>query len=121
VIVVAASGGLYVLSQDPSVTLPPAILGLFLCALLVIVTGWWNVISGRTSIDGTVIRQTGLGIKEIAIAGITSCQLIYLPGLAWLIAPRLIVRSGGLRVFTFHTADAEVRRAFERLVDPARR
>lgn len=115
VVVVVAAGWFLKLSKDPDITVPPTISGLFLTAMLVMSVGWWEILNGRTSIGDRAICQTGLWTKEVAIGRISSCRLIHSPGLAWLIAPRLIVRSG-FGVVTFYTSHPDVIQAFERLV-----
>jgi len=113
-----ATGGLLNLLRHPSVDSPRFLTELMLAGLFVLAVGWWSIVAGRTSIDATSIRQTGLWNKEVALAGIHGCQLVHWPRLAWLVAPRLIVRSGGFGVTTFYTSDAEVLRAFASLAAP---
>lgn len=84
-----------------------------LCSL--VATGYWGILSSQTSIDARAIRQTWLWEKRVLLADITQVKLIHVPGLSWLIAPRLVVRSGGLGTTTFHAADARVLSAFRKL------
>ena len=84
-------------------------------ASAVLVLAYIGILIGRCSIDGTCIRQTGLWDKEVRLAELTQVKLIDLPGLRWLIAPRLVVRCGGLGLTTFHVADAQVLAACRRL------
>lgn len=84
-------------------------------AMLLILCGYWGILSSRTSVDGRCIRQTGLWEKEVLLADITQLKLIHVPGLVWLVAPRLVVRSGGLGLTTFHVADVQVLAAFKKL------
>lgn len=83
--------------------------------MLAIAAGYWGILTSRTSIDRHSIRQSWIWHKEVRLADITRLKLIYLPGLSWLIAPRLLVRAGGLSMTTFHAADAQVLLAFKRL------
>ena len=79
-------------------------------AVLVIVTSWvWR---SRTEVTPTFIRQTWLWPKRVHWSDVNHAKLIYVPGLAWLVAPRLIVRSGAGLVTVFHAADHEVLLAF---------
>ncbi len=84
-------------------------------AMLVIAAAYGGMLTGRTSIDGLCLRQTGLWTKEVRLAELTQVKLIAVPGLAWLIAPRLVVRTGGLSMTTFHVADRHVLSACRRL------
>jgi len=79
-----------------------------LAAGVVIVSGYWGILTSRTSIDGRCIRQTWLWPKEVVLADITQVKLLHVPGLSWLVVPRLVVRSGTMNLTTFHAADARV-------------
>jgi hypothetical protein len=85
-------------------------------ATLVIAAAYGGILVGRTSIDGQRLRQTGLWTREVRLAEITRVKLIDVPGLGWLIAPRLVVRCGGIASTTFHVADPQVRSACRKLV-----
>jgi hypothetical protein len=87
----------------------------FGAAMLVIAATYGGILTGRTSIDGLCLRQTGLWTKEVRLAELTRVKLIAVPGLSWLIAPRLVVRTGGLTITTFHVADKQVLAACKRL------
>jgi hypothetical protein len=83
--------------------------GLFLLsALVVIASGYWGILTSRTSIDGRCIRQSWLWPKEVVLADITQVKLLHVPGLSWLMVPRLVVRSGSMNLTTFHAADPQV-------------
>ena len=84
-------------------------------AMMLLAGGYWGILTSRTSIDGQCIRQTWLWHKEVRLADLTQVKLILVPGLSWLIAPRLVVRAGGLMLTTFHVADPAVLAAFKRL------
>jgi hypothetical protein len=84
-------------------------------AMIIIAAAYGGMLTSRTSIDGDRIRQTGLWTKEVRLADLTQVKLIALPGLTWLIAPRLVVRAGGLSMTTFHVADGKVLAACRRL------
>lgn len=89
---------------------------LFLLAMLafVLVIYVW-MLRSRTSVSETHIRQTWIKDKQIALADITQIKLIHVPGLAWLIAPRLVVKTRMPGTMVFHTADAQVLAAFARM------
>lgn len=79
--------------------------------VLLIVTFWvWR---SRTTVTPTEIRQTWIWSKRVAWTDVSHAKMIYVPYLAWLVAPRLIVRSGAAGMVTvFHAADHEVLHTF---------
>lgn len=85
-----------------------------LLALVVLYCFWWMLVS-RTTVTATHVHQTWWVDKQVAIADISQTKLILVPGLTWLISPRLVVRShrGGSTVF--HAAEPAVIAAFARL------
>jgi uncharacterized membrane protein len=86
-----------------------------LLAFVFIVVCFAAMLKSRTRIDATHIEQTWISNKRVAIADITQVKLIYVPGLAWLIAPRLIVKTRRPGSTVFHTADPQVLAAFATL------
>jgi len=84
-------------------------------AMAAVLCGYWGILRSRTSVDGRCIRQTWLWHKEVQLADITQLKLIQVPGLNWLVAPRLVVRSGALGLTTFHVADPQVLAALKKL------
>jgi hypothetical protein len=103
------------LRGEGAADMPPEGLWFLLAALVVVVATWVAMLRSRTSISGTHIRQRWLWRKEVRIADISRVKLIHVPGLAWLIAPRLVVRAGGPALYTFHCADERVLNAFRAL------
>ena len=85
-------------------------------AVLVIGVSYVGILTSRTAIDGQSIRQSGLWVKKVCLADITQVKLIAPRGFGWLIAPRLVVRAGGLMMITFHAADPRVLAVFRKLV-----
>ena len=74
---------------------------------------YWILVS-TTSIRHGVIEQTWIFKKSVLIKDISQAKFIYIPFLSWLIAPRLVVRSG-MKFYVFHAASLEVLQAFARL------
>jgi hypothetical protein len=66
------------------------------------------ILTSRTRIDGTHISQTGIWPRQVAIARISQLKMIHVPRLSWLIAPRLVVRTGLTGWYVFHAAEAPV-------------
>jgi hypothetical protein len=85
------------------------------CAALVTGLIYFWMLKSRTSIRDGVIEQTWIWNKRIAIDQIRQAKFIYVPHLTWLIAPRLVVRSG-VSATVFYTAEPAVQKAFARLV-----
>jgi hypothetical protein len=99
-----------------TLTLPDAFsLTLFGLGGLGLLYGLAHIWRTRTSIDDTHIRQTGWSHQEVEIVKLTQVKLIYIPYLSWLVSPRLVVRSGGIRSWVFHAADQAVLQRFWQL------
>lgn len=108
--------GAITLDELADARLAPGSVAFMVAVMLVVGTGYWGILRSRTGIDGEVIRQRWLWTKEVRIADITSVKLIHVPGLSWLIVPRLMVRvRGTVGLTTFPTADPRVLSTFRRL------
>jgi hypothetical protein len=92
----------------------PALLLMVVALGLVVLCYVW-MLRSRTCISSTHVRQSWIRDKQIALSDITQIKLIYFPRLAWLISPRLVVRSRMPGTMVFHSADAQVLQAFARL------
>lgn len=87
----------------------------FLLGVVAVVgSGYWGMLSSHTSIGPLYIEQSWLWHKRVSIADITQVKLIRLPGLDWIIVPRLVVRTG-FGLATFQTADPAVLARFRLL------
>ena len=96
----------------PSLTVPG---WLFLITVVgVLVYGWWVVLTSTVCIDATSIRQTWLWSKQVKLAEMSQLKLVQVPGLSWLLVPRLVVRAGG-GLTTFHAGTPALVSAFRRL------
>jgi hypothetical protein len=85
------------------------LLGLGLLSLLACLA---FILTSRTRIDDTHISQTGIWPRQVAIAQISQLKMIHVPRLTWLIAPRLVVRTGLTGWYVFHAAEAPVIQRF---------
>ena len=84
-------------------------------AIAVAVCYYWILVS-RTSVDATHITQSWLWPKHVRLADITQAKFIYLPGLSWIVAPRLVVQARGRRsAMVFPAASPDVLAEFARL------
>lgn len=96
----------------PTLTVPG---WLFLVTVVgVAVYGWWVVLTSTVCIDATSIRQTWLWHKQVKLAELSQLKLVQVPGLSWLLVPRLVVRAGA-GITTFHAGSPAVLAAFRRL------
>jgi hypothetical protein len=73
------------------------------------------ILRSRTSLSETHICQTWFTDKRVALTDITQLKLIHIPHLAWLISPRLVVKTRMPGTIVFHTADPRVLAAFGQL------
>ncbi|MEY2800891.1 MAG: hypothetical protein RL513_475, partial [Pseudomonadota bacterium] len=80
-----------------------------------VAAGYHTIMTSRTGIDEERVYQTGLLAKEMPIRTITQVRLVHVPGLRWLIVPRLVAKAGGLRTLSFPTADLQVLQTFREL------
>lgn len=96
-----------VIAQAPLAAKGLVVAGL---AVLLIVTFWvWR---SRTTVTPVEIRQTWIWSKRVAWADVSHAKMIYVPYLAWIVAPRLVVRSGVGMVTVFHAADHDLLTTF---------
>lgn len=93
----------------------PAALSLIALAIVWLVLCYWWMLRSRTSIGPTHIHQTWVRPKHVALVDITQLKLIFIPGLAWLVSPRLVVRTREPGSIVFHAADPKVLEAIVRL------
>lgn len=101
-------------TTDPRALSVSALLFLCLLAAIAAFCFWWMLIS-RTTVTPTAIRQTWWSEKRVPLADITQTKLILIPGLTWLIAPRLVVRTRSAGSVVFHAAERPVIAAFARI------
>lgn len=69
-----------------------------------------SIYRARTTVDGNGIAQSGLWSRRVVFTQITHVKLVHVPVLAWLIAPRLVVKLKGGGTATFHAADVRLLR-----------
>ncbi|HSW17077.1 MAG TPA: hypothetical protein VLJ86_07610 [Ramlibacter sp.] len=91
-------------------TMPAIVLGGSALAVVLWCLAWmWR---SRTRVDAEGVVQTWVWTKRVRWADVTQARLIGVPGLEWLITPRLVVRPRGGGVVIFHSADRAVIAAF---------
>ncbi len=79
--------------------------------------GWtlWAILTSRTSLSSTTLLQTWIWDKSVELNDLAFCKLIRVPGLDWLIAPRLYVRTLMGKISVFYAAQGPLLAEFERL------
>jgi len=70
----------------------------------------------KTHVDDQCISETGLLSKRVKISDIVKVKVIDIPGLRWLIIPRVIVQVSGFGSYTFRASDHEVLMHFNRVL-----
>jgi hypothetical protein len=77
----------------------------------------WCILSSVTTLTPTHLKQTFVWNKELELRELAYVKLIRVPGLDWLIAPRLYCRTLLGKFAVFYTADKAMLAEFERLRD----
>ena len=80
-------------------------------ALTIAWLGYWIVFS-RTRLEGQTLVQTWIWTKRTRVDEVAQLKLVFVPGLVWLVAPRLLVRQRSGAVLWFQAADVGLLRAF---------
>ena len=88
----------------------------FIAALAMLVYMVWLILRSRTTLDATALTQTWAWEKKMELRELAYGKLVRVPGLDWLIAPRLYVRTLMGKFAVFYAADPVLIREFERLV-----
>ena len=93
-----------------------AALGWPIAALAVMGYTWWHIQTSKTSVDSQALLQTWMWNKKMELRELAYAKLIRVPGLDWLIAPRLYVRTLLGKFAVFYCADPVMLKEFERLL-----
>lgn len=90
-------------------------LGWFAAAVLLM--GWtlWHILRSKTTLSTQLLHQSWIWDKQIARADIAYARLIRIPGLTWLVAPRLYVRTMEGKFAVFYAAERPMIAAFEKM------
>ena len=76
---------------------------------------WWSVLRSRTTITNQVIEQRWIWNKRLPLADLAYVKLIRLPGLDWLVAPRLYARTLSGKFLVFYGATPQLVAEFSRM------
>ena len=96
----------------PIASLPRDTLLLAGLAAAIVLAGLWHMLRARTSIDATHVTQTGLWTRRLALAEVQRVDILHLPGLTWLIAPRVRLHMSSRGSYVIHTSDPRVLERF---------
>ncbi len=92
------------------------LLAWFGCAVALMLYTWWHIVTGRTTLTADGLHQTWVWDKRMDLRELAYGKLIRVPGLDWLIAPRLYVRTLMGKFAVFYACDAAMIEDFKRLV-----
>jgi hypothetical protein len=93
-----------------------SIMTLFLAAVVMMAYTWWAMMRSVTTLDGESMQQTWIWHKKMELRDLGSAKLIRVPGLDWLIAPRIYLRPLMGKFALFYVASPEMIAECERLV-----
>jgi hypothetical protein len=88
-----------------------------LSALALMAYTLWCILTSVTTMTATTLEQTFVWDKKVELRELAYVKLIRVPGLDWLIAPRLYCRTLMGKFAVFYAADAHMIGEFERLRD----
>jgi hypothetical protein len=116
-VVFGATGWLVLLEQAGKVSGGTvSIRSWFLAALAMMFYTWWCVLRSRTRLDCAQLQQTWIWDKKMELRELAYGKLVRIPGLDWLVAPRLYVRALTGKFAVFYAADPRMIAEFQRLV-----
>lgn len=88
-----------------------------LAALALMAYTLWCILTSITTLTGSHLEQTFVWNKKLELRELAYVKLIRVPGLDWLIAPRLYCRTLLGKFAVFYAADQQMIAEFERLRD----
>jgi hypothetical protein len=112
-IALAASGLSAALRYPELLSNWPLALLLLFCAVMLGVSYYW-FLHAQVRIDEQGITQTGMIDRRVAWSDVRGARLLGIATLAWLIPPRLVVRTGNA-LMTFNAGTAALRSEFARI------
>jgi ABC-type multidrug transport system fused ATPase/permease subunit len=88
-----------------------------LAALALMAYTLWCILTSVTTLTNSTLEQTFVWNKKLDLHELAYVKLIRVPGLDWLIAPRLYCRTLLGKFAVFYTSDVKMVAEFERLRD----
>lgn len=84
--------------------------------------GWitWHILRSRTTLSSERLHQSWVWDKHLALQDLAYARVIRIPGLDWLVAPRLYARSLGGKFTVFYGASPALIAEFTRLQQTVR-
>ncbi len=89
----------------------------YLSALALMLYTLWCIQTSVTTLSATSLDQSFVWNKHVELSDLAYAKLIRVPGLDWLIAPRLYCRTMLGKFSVFYACDLAMIREFERLRD----
>lgn len=93
----------------------PGVLTWFLAALAMMFYTWWCVLRSVTTLSNDALHQSWIWDKKLELRELAYGKIVRVPGLDWLIAPRLYARTLMGKFAVFYVADPKMLAEFERL------
>lgn len=87
---------------------------MFVATYAMLVYMSWVLLSGRTTLTATELKQDWFWKKSVPLDGIAYVRFFRIKGLEWLIAPRLYIRTGSGPMRGYHAYDEQMWAEFER-------
>jgi hypothetical protein len=88
----------------------------FSAGLAMMAWTWWHILRSRTRVSVEGLYQAWIWDKQMPFDDLAYAKLIRIPGLDWLIAPRLYVRTLMGKFTVFYGATPALVAEFERIV-----
>lgn len=88
----------------------------FLAGQALLLLTWWHILRSRTRLDSQGLQQSWIWDKRMELRELAYGKLIRVPGLDWLIAPRLYVRTLLGKFAVFYVADPALLAESQRLL-----
>ncbi len=88
----------------------------FAAGLAMMAWTWWHILRSRTRVSTEGLHQAWIWDKQMPFDDLAYAKLIRIPGLDWLIAPRLYVRTLMGKFTVFYGATPALVAEFERIV-----
>ena len=85
-----------------------------LALLFVLLTSYWFFMTGKTELSSQGVRQDWIWRKQMAWNEVKSARFLGLPGMAWLIPPRLMLRGDSGMYVVYNGGSRELHEAFAR-------
>lgn len=75
----------------------------------------WHILRGRTTLDASGIEQTWIWRKRVDMQELAYAKLMRVPGLDWLIAPRLYTRTLANKTIIFYVTSPAMLQELKKL------